>query len=48
MAIPKEQRPVMRTYTLRALRCEQNQMDVEFVLHGVNGRLPLGDPRRAG
>lgn len=37
MAIPKEQRPVMRTYTLRALRCEQNQMDVEFVLHGVNG-----------
>lgn len=37
MAIPKEQRPVMRTYTLRALRTEQNQMDVEFVLHGVNG-----------
>lgn len=37
MAIPKEQRPVMRTYTLRALRREQNQMDVEFVLHGVNG-----------
>jgi len=27
----------MRTYTLRALRAEQNQMDVEFVLHGVNG-----------
>jgi NADPH-dependent ferric siderophore reductase len=27
----------MRTYTLRALRREQNQMDVEFVLHGVNG-----------
>ncbi|HIE0015229.1 siderophore-interacting protein [Serratia ureilytica] len=37
MALPKEQRPVMRTYTLRALRREQNQMDVEFVLHGVNG-----------
>ncbi|CAI0840139.1 siderophore-interacting protein [Serratia grimesii] len=37
MAIPKAQRPVMRTYTLRALRVEQNQMDVEFVLHGVNG-----------
>ncbi|AGQ29608.1 NADPH-dependent ferric siderophore reductase [Serratia sp. BIGb0234] len=37
MAIPKDQRPVMRTYTLRALRAEQNQMDVEFVLHGVNG-----------
>ncbi|MFI8417540.1 siderophore-interacting protein [Serratia sp. NPDC078593] len=37
MAIPKLQRPVMRTYTLRALRCEQLEMDVEFVLHGVNG-----------
>lgn len=37
MAIPKEQRPIMRTYTLRALRTEHNQMDVEFVLHGVNG-----------
>ncbi|CAI1639590.1 Vibriobactin utilization protein ViuB [Serratia entomophila] len=37
MAIPKERRPVMRTYTLRALRQAQNQMEVEFVLHGVNG-----------
>ncbi len=37
MAIPKEQRPVMRTYTLRALRSAENEMDVEFVLHGVNG-----------
>lgn len=37
MAIPKAQRPVMRTYTLRALRCDCNEMDVEFVLHGVNG-----------
>jgi NADPH-dependent ferric siderophore reductase len=37
MALSKEQRPVMRTYTLRALRTESNEMDVEFVLHGVNG-----------
>ena len=37
MAIPKEQWPVMRTYTLRALRAVENEMDVEFVLHGVNG-----------
>lgn len=37
MAIPKEQRPVMRTYTLRALRAAENEMDVEFVLHGING-----------
>ncbi len=35
MAIPKQQRPVMRTYTLRALRAEHNEMDVEFVLHGM-------------
>ncbi|AHG21329.2 iron utilization protein [Chania multitudinisentens RB-25] len=37
MAVAKEQRPVMRTYTLRALRCAEQEMDVEFVLHGVNG-----------
>ncbi|PHM63462.1 siderophore-interacting protein [Xenorhabdus ishibashii] len=36
MSIPKEERPVMRTYTLRALRIEDNEMDVEFVLHGKN------------
>ncbi|MBS0055082.1 siderophore-interacting protein [Yersinia sp. Marseille-Q3913] len=37
MALPKQQRPVMRTYTLRALRAECNEMDVEFVLHGETG-----------
>ncbi|WP_145557240.1 siderophore-interacting protein [Yersinia aldovae] len=37
MAIPKQQRPLMRTYTLRALRTEHNEMDVEFVLHGDGG-----------
>jgi NADPH-dependent ferric siderophore reductase len=37
LSIPKEQRPLMRTYTLRALRPEQYEMDVEFVLHGVTG-----------
>lgn len=37
MTIAKAQRPVMRTYTLRALRGAENEMDVEFVLHGVNG-----------
>ncbi|OTA18086.1 vibriobactin utilization protein ViuB [Xenorhabdus vietnamensis] len=36
MSIPKEERPLMRTYTLRALRIENNEMDVEFVLHGKN------------
>ncbi|MDX7988342.1 siderophore-interacting protein [Xenorhabdus sp. 12] len=36
MSIPKDERPLMRTYTLRALRIEDNEMDVEFVLHGKN------------
>lgn len=29
--------PPMRTYTIRALRAEQEEVDVEFVLHGENG-----------
>lgn len=37
LAIPKDRRPVMRTYTLRALRRVEHEMDVEFVLHGING-----------
>lgn len=37
LALPKETRPVMRTYTLRALRRDAREMDVEFVLHGENG-----------
>lgn len=37
MALPKAQRPIMRTYTLRGLRQAQQELDVEFVLHGVNG-----------
>ncbi|PHM37968.1 vibriobactin utilization protein ViuB [Xenorhabdus mauleonii] len=41
MSIPKEERPLMRTYTLRALRIEDNEMDVEFVLHGKN--TPVSD-----
>lgn len=37
LALPKEQRPVMRTYTLRALRTAELEVDVEFVLHGDGG-----------
>lgn len=37
ISIPVVQRPAMRTYTLRTLRTTQNEMEVEFVLHGVNG-----------
>ena len=36
-ALPAEQRPPMRTYTIRALRREALEVDVDFVLHGVNG-----------
>ncbi|MCX2890952.1 siderophore-interacting protein [Pseudomonas sp. DCB_BI] len=36
-ALPVARRPVMRTYTIRALRREAHEVDVDFVLHGVNG-----------
>tara|TARA_R110002049_G_scaffold83587_7_gene212812 strand:+ start:68 stop:1024 length:957 start_codon:yes stop_codon:yes gene_type:complete len=36
-ALPDAQRPSARTYTIRALRPEQVEVDVEFVLHGDNG-----------
>ncbi|MDR5904548.1 siderophore-interacting protein [Franzmannia qiaohouensis] len=36
-ALPDAQRPAMRTYTIRALRPERSEVDVEFVLHGDNG-----------
>ncbi|WP_032987102.1 siderophore-interacting protein, partial [Cronobacter malonaticus] len=32
LTLPREQRPFMRTYTLRALRREACELDVEFVL----------------
>ncbi|WP_433011691.1 siderophore-interacting protein [Kribbella sp. CA-294648] len=36
-AEPVEQRFIMRTYTVRALRPEVSELDIEFVLHGVDG-----------
>ncbi|WP_060483613.1 siderophore-interacting protein [Pseudomonas sp. NBRC 111119] len=36
-ALPPALRPPMRTYTIRALRREALEVDVDFVLHGVNG-----------
>lgn len=36
-ALPDAERPSARTYTIRALRQEQAEVDVEFVLHGDNG-----------
>lgn len=37
LALPDATRPFMRTYTIRALRREQSEVDVEFVLHGDSG-----------
>lgn len=36
-ALPDAQRPAMRSYTIRALRPAQAEVDVEFVLHGDTG-----------
>ncbi|WP_112248529.1 siderophore-interacting protein [Kribbella monticola] len=36
-SMPAEERFVMRTYTVRAMRPELAELDIEFVLHGVNG-----------
>jgi NADPH-dependent ferric siderophore reductase len=36
-AQPADERFIMRTYTVRALRPEVGELDIEFVLHGVNG-----------
>lgn len=35
-AMPGEQRPVIRTYTVRAVRPECAELDVDVVLHGVD------------
>lgn len=35
--LPAAQQPPMRTYTIRALRAEPAELDVDFVLHGVSG-----------
>ncbi len=36
-ALSDDQRPPMRTYTLRQLRAAQGEVDVDFVLHGETG-----------
>ncbi|WP_240882577.1 siderophore-interacting protein [Pseudomonas aeruginosa] len=36
-SVEPARRPPMRTYTIRALRAEQEEVDVEFVLHDENG-----------
>src|SRR5215212_8666882 len=36
-ALPPERQPPIRTYTVRALRPERGEVDVDFVLHGATG-----------
>ncbi|PXA88355.1 NADPH-dependent ferric siderophore reductase [Nostoc sp. 3335mG] len=36
-SVPVAERVPMRTYTIRALRAERGEVDVEFVLHGESG-----------
>lgn len=36
-ALPAERQMPIRTYTVRALRVEQREVDVDFVLHGATG-----------
>lgn len=36
-SVPVAERVPMRTYTIRNLRADQAELDVEFVLHGENG-----------
>lgn len=35
--LPAQERPCMRTYTIRAVRPQQKELDVEFALHGDIG-----------
>jgi NADPH-dependent ferric siderophore reductase len=39
-AMPDAERPTMRTYTVRAFRPEVGELDVDFVLHGVDAGTP--------
>lgn len=36
-AMPAEARPAMRTYTIRAVRPEAREVDIDFVMHGDEG-----------
>jgi NADPH-dependent ferric siderophore reductase len=36
-AMIADRRPAMRTYTIRHLRAEQGEVDIDFVLHGETG-----------
>ncbi|MGW1161870.1 siderophore-interacting protein [Streptomyces sp. NPDC002519] len=46
--LPDDVRAVMRSYTLRALRRDPDEIDIDFVLHGVEpgARVPAGPASR--
>jgi NADPH-dependent ferric siderophore reductase len=48
MALPDDERAVMRSYTLRSLRRDPDEIDIDFVLHGVepDSATPAGPASR--
>jgi NADPH-dependent ferric siderophore reductase len=44
-SLPPEQRPVTRTYTVRRVDLEQQELDIDFVVHGADG---IAGPWAAG
>ncbi|KUO20165.1 siderophore-interacting protein [Streptomyces dysideae] len=46
--LPEDERAVMRSYTLRALRRDPDEIDIDFVLHGVEpgAAVPAGPASR--
>ncbi|MER5293760.1 siderophore-interacting protein [Streptomyces pharetrae] len=48
MALPDDVRAVMRSYTLRSLRRDPDEIDIDFVLHGVEpgAAVPAGPASR--
>jgi NADPH-dependent ferric siderophore reductase len=37
LTLPKDTRPVIRNYTVRAFRAEALELDIDFVVHGIEG-----------
>ena len=47
-AMPQDIRPTLRTYTVRAVRPANGELDIDFVLHGVDGDGPDDNGVEAG
>jgi NADPH-dependent ferric siderophore reductase len=48
LGLPDERRNPIRTYTVRAVRPEVAEIDVDFVVHGAPAGTEAGDPRHSG